>query len=86
MLPFVIDASIQDLVDKRVGYRRESLKVVSFLSKKKIAELVESRKGSFGLPRNAKIREEDGYEVWQFSLEGVEQRLYACAIHLFRSI
>jgi hypothetical protein len=79
LLPFVIDAQLQDLVDHhKIGYRRESMKIISFLSKRKLADLAEVRKESFKHPKNIRIAESDGYELWRFSSAGgLKEGFYA---------
>jgi hypothetical protein len=79
MLPFVIDSQIQDLVDSRsAGYRRESMKIIGFLSKRTMADLTKTREDYFGQRKNVRIAESDGYELWRFSAAGgLEQSSYA---------
>ena len=68
-LPFVVQLTIQDLLDHRIGLRKESLKIICFLAKSTLQEVLDRKKALFEHYRYSptKLQDIEGYQLWKFS-------------------
>ncbi|MGO9644350.1 MAG: hypothetical protein ACLPY5_06335 [Candidatus Bathyarchaeia archaeon] len=78
-LPFVIEGTIQNYIEKKLGYRREALKIVGYLAKSNLSNIIASRKLQFEKYefKFRKTQEFEGYEFWEFAQRASELRFYA---------
>lgn len=78
LLPFVIEGTIQGYIERKLGYRKESMKIVGYLAKKGLGEITESREQQFErlAYKYGMVRNSEGYELWEFVQRTSDSRFY----------
>ena len=77
-LPFVVEGTVQTYLERRLGYRKESMKIAGYLAKTDFDAAV-SRRNWFEQQdyKYVKVQDTEGYKVWQVSQRPKELRFYA---------